>query len=119
MRSATSAANSAAPAAPAAPAVPDFTDVPDVLDVPHVPAARGVPAVPPAVPPSSSVARQDLEYLTTEAEAAFRSKLNKRINAKLGQFAGDDFDGPVVKDFGFIGSWRQEHTIELTRARLI
>jgi hypothetical protein len=26
---------------------------------------------------------------------------------------------PVVKDLGFIGSWRQEQTIELTRARLI
>jgi hypothetical protein len=25
----------------------------------------------------------------------------------------------TVKDFGFIGSWRQEQTIELTRARLI
>jgi hypothetical protein len=88
MRSATSAAN---PAAPAAPAVPALTDVPDVAVAPRV-----VPAVPPALPPASSTTLQDLDYLATEPDAAFRSKLNKRINAKLSQFAGDDFDGPVA-----------------------
>jgi hypothetical protein len=101
MRSATSAANSAAPAAansaaPAAPAAPAVRDVANVFNVHDAPAARVVPAVPPAVPPDSSAARQDVDLLTTEAEGAFRSKLNKRINAKLSQFAGDDFDGPVA-----------------------
>jgi hypothetical protein len=98
MRSATSAANSAAPAAAnsAAPAAPAVRNVANVFDVHDAPAARVVPAVPPAVPPGSSAARQDVDFLSTEAEAAFRSKLNKRINAKLSQLAGDDFDGPVA-----------------------
>jgi hypothetical protein len=71
-------------------------DVANVFDVHDAPATRVVPAIPPTVPPGSSAARQDVDFLMTEAEAAFRSKLNKRIIAKLNQFAGEDFDGPVA-----------------------